>query len=573
MKKNYIKKSLMFFRDLKYKLIILAVLYLIIGVFSFASPIIEASLITSITDNLVVSVVAIAIGFLIIKMLSEWLWYIVYLFWQKKIKRNILNNVRTYIVDNMLELQLSNYDKYTTGFFQERIKNDPNDIARVANASQGYLINILTNISVIIYIFTINIVLGLIYVEGLILATIIDTYKQKIIKEKNRKLKLSEEKVNSKLSETVRGIRDIKLLNLKESTRNSLISDLEENNLMGIDKDSYAIKSGKILRMTLFLTVFTVIIVGINYVNQNLITPADLIVLYLYNSQVFALMQNVSNLKNSYKEYELAIERIFDLTDSEKHKKDEFGKIHIDDFKGNIEFKNVSFGYTKNKKVLNNLNMKIKANETVAIVGSSGSGKTTIFNLISYAYKTDEGEVKLDNVNINDLDEKTIRNNVSIITQNPYIFNLSIKDNLKLVKPTATNKELEDVCKKASIHDYIMSLPDKYDTLLGEGGINLSGGQKQRLAIARALLKENKILLFDEATSALDNVTQKEIQDSIEKISDYYTIIIVAHRLSTIINCDKIFFLENGEIVDSGTHEELLQKNKNYKKLYKTELL
>ncbi len=573
MKKNYIKKSLMFFKDLKYKLIILAVLYLIIGVFSFASPIIEASLITSITDNLVVSVVAIAIGFLIIKMLSEWLWYIVYLFWQKKIKRNILNNVRTYIVDNMLELQLSNYDKYTTGFFQERIKNDPNDIARVANASQGYLINILTNISVIIYIFTINIVLGLIYVEGLILATIIDTYKQKIIKEKNRKLKLSEEKVNSKLSETVRGIRDIKLLNLKESTRNSLISDLEENNLIGIDKDSYAIKSGKLLRMTLFLTVFTVIIVGINYVNQNLITPADLIVLYLYNSQVFALMQNVSNLKNSYKEYELAIERIFDLTDSEKHKKDEFGKIHIDDFKGNIEFKNVSFGYTKNKKVLNNLNMKIKANETVAIVGSSGSGKTTIFNLISYAYKADEGEVKLDNININDLDEKTIRNNVSIITQNPYIFNLSIKDNLKLVKPTATNKELEDVCKKASIHDYIMSLPDKYDTLLGEGGINLSGGQKQRLAIARALLKENKILLFDEATSALDNVTQKEIQDSIEKISDYYTIIIVAHRLSTIINCDKIFFLENGEIVDSGTHEELLQKNKNYKKLYKTELL
>ena len=426
MKKNYIKKSLMFFKDLKYKLIILAVLYLIIGVFSFASPIIEASLITSITDNLVVSVVAIAIGFLIIKMLSEWLWYIVYLFWQKKIKRNILNNVRTYIVDNMLELQLSNYDKYTTGFFQERIKNDPNDIARVANASQGYLINILTNISVIIYIFTINIVLGLIYVEGLILATIIDTYKQKIIKEKNRKLKLSEEKVNSKLSETVRGIRDIKLLNLKESTRNSLISDLEENNLIGIDKDSYAIKSGKLLRMTLFLTVFTVIIVGINYVNQNLITPADLIVLYLYNSQVFALMQNVSNLKNSYKEYELAIERIFDLTDSEKHKKDEFGKIHIDDFKGNIEFKNVSFGYTKNKKVLNNLNMKIKANETVAIVGSSGSGKTTIFNLISYAYKADEGEVKLDNININDLDEKTIRNNVSIITQNPYIFNLSI---------------------------------------------------------------------------------------------------------------------------------------------------
>ena len=148
---------------------------------------------------------------------------------------------------------------------------------------------------------------------------------------------------------------------------------------------------------------------------------------------------------------------------------------------------------------------------------------------------------------------------------------MSIKDNLRLVKPNATKKEMDEVCQKACFYEYVMSLPDKYDTIIGEGGVNLSGGQKQRLAIARALLKDCKILLFDEATSALDNITQKEIQDSIDNISKDYTIIIVAHRLSTIMNCNKIYMLDKGQIVDSGTHKELFKNNKNYQKMYNSE--
>lgn len=178
-------------------------------------------------------------------------------------------------------------------------------------------------------------------------------------------------------------------------------------------------------------------------------------------------------------------------------------KIKIDDFKGKIEFDNVDFGHSKNKLVLNKLSFIIEPKNTTVILGTSGSGKTTIFNLLTKSYLINSGTLKLDDVDINELDEKTIRKNISIITQNPYIFNMSIKDNLRLVKPNATNKELDDVCKEACFYDSVMSLPEKYNTIIGEGGVNLSGGQKQRLAIARALLKDCKILLFDEATGAL----------------------------------------------------------------------
>ena len=178
----------------------------------------------------------------------------------------------------------------------------------------------------------------------------------------------------------------------------------------------------------------------------------------------------------------------------------------------------------------------------------------------------------MDNININDLTCSTIRNNMSIITQNPYIFNFSIKDNLLLAKKDATMKEIRKTCKMACIDDYIMSLPDKYDTMVGENGVILSGGQKQRLAIARALLMKTEIILFDEATSALDNETQSEIQEAINNLKGEYTILIVAHRLSTVIDSDKIFVVDDGKIIDSGSHKELLKRCQYYKNLYNKDL-
>lgn len=207
----------------------------------------------------------------------------------------------------------------------------------------------------------------------------------------------------------------------------------------------------------------------------------------------------------------------------------------------------------------------------VAIVGKSGEGKSTILKLINKSYSTNDGEILIDNYNINTLSEETIKNNISIVSQSPYIFNLSIKENIKLANPQATDKEIEEVCKEAQLHDVIIEMQDGYDTIVGENEVILSGGQKQRLAIARALIKKSKIILFDEATSSLDNNNQEKIKNIIKSLSKDHTVIIVAHRLSTIIDSDCIFVLDNHGIIDSGTHNELIKKCLEYKNLYEIE--
>ena len=241
-------------------------------------------------------------------------------------------------------------------------------------------------------------------------------------------------------------------------------------------------------------------------------------------------------------------------------------------FEGNIEFKDVSFAYENNLPVLKNMNFKINANETIGFVGPSGSGKTTIFNLISAIERVNKGSITFDGVDINSLDKSSIRGNLSVISQNAYIFNMSIMDNLKVIKKNATVKEIKEACHLACLDDFIESLPNKYDTIVGEGGVTLSGGQKQRLAIARALLLKTEILLFDEATSALDNETQTKIQEAVSNLKGEYTILIIAHRLSTIIDADKILVINDGKVEATGSHKTLLKISKTYQKLYEKEI-
>ena len=215
--------------------------------------------------------------------------------------------------------------------------------------------------------------------------------------------------------------------------------------------------------------------------------------------------------------------------------------------------------------------MEIETNKKVAIVGPSGQGKSTIFNLLTRIFDPISGEILIDGINIQDFTEDNLHSTISIIRQEPFLFNKTIRENFLMVNDKLTQKAMIEYCKKAKIHDYIMTLPKQYDTLLGEGGVNLSGGQKQRIAIARALIKNSKIILFDEATSALDNNSQDYIKKTIDELSLNHTVIIVAHRLSTINDADIINVINEGKLVDSGTKDKLLKTSEIFKMLYNSE--
>ena len=566
-----IKKSLKFFKDLKFKFLCLLLLQILIGTVSFLTPIVEARLIEAITTfKLFKTILIFASIYLLLELLYLFLSKTSVVYYIKNIKSKVLFSIRKYVIDNMFELETVNFDKNTTGYFQERIIGDTNIIARTLNSGIQRIVEMITRIGVIIYILFINWIIGLIFLFIIVITALIKNKVDKTNKENLKKARKNDDYTYSFITEVIRGIRDIKLLNFKRYAKKEVMDKLDENNNTYNEYQIYDYKTWNHINYIIIIGTVVIILIGIKFVSLGLMSLADLMVIYLYRVYVFSFMDLYSVVKDCIRDYTLAFERIFGLCDNNKHKKDKFGSVHIDNFKGKIEFKNVSFGYSK-KDVIKDLNLVIKPKETIALVGSSGSGKTTLLNLITKSYDIESGKLLLDDKNINDLDEKTIRENISIITQNPYIFNMSIKDNLRLVKPDASNKEIARVCKIAKLYDYVMSLKDKFDTVIGEGGINLSGGQRQRLAIARTLLKGSKILLFDEATSALDNITQKEIQESIDNISNDYTIIIVAHRLSTIINCEKIYLLDDGKIIDSGTHKELLKKNKKYKELYNLE--
>ena len=266
----------------------------------------------------------------------------------------------------------------------------------------------------------------------------------------------------------------------------------------------------------------------------------------------------------------MSSQRVFDIITYRSFSRETYGDLDIENIKGIIEFKNLKFKYDSNN-LFENLNFKIDCNKMVAIVGKSGEGKSTILKLINKSYNASDGEILIDGYNINTLSESTIRNNISVVSQSPYIFNLSIKENIRLANPKASDQDIEEVCKKAQLHDVIIEMQDGYETIVGENGVILSGGQKQRLAIARALIKKSRIILFDEATSSLDNNNQEKIKNIIRNLSKDHTVIIVAHRLSTIIDSDFILVLNDHEIIDSGTHDELIKKCLEYRNLYEIE--
>ena len=548
--------------------------YILLSLFGIVSsiiyPFILAKLIVDLTANQIDQFIFMGIVLLSAYLIGDTIRY-----FKSKLYEKIFNKIYINIQSNLgaeiLKLNNKTLEKNGSGLFIQRLVGDTKNISTIFTDLNRYINGIISNIGVIVTYFVLSKPMFIFVLIAFSIRLTIEVLRINKYNKNKKEYKKHNDSLTGFTGEIVRGAEDIKMLNGEESFLSELKNRFKKINdekyKMECTNLSYLIVRWYWAELSYFLML---LIIGLS-IKHGTMEVAIGVVIFNFGNRYNSLVQNITGFHELIKNFNLSASRIFDIFEKEEFEKEIFGNKHLDKVDGNFEFKNVSFKYDKNV-VLNKVNFKVNANETVAFVGKSGAGKTTIFNLLCGMYNNYKGCITIDDVDIKELDKDTIRGNITIVSQNPYIFNMSIKENLKLVKQDITDEEIKEACKMACLDEFIESLPEKYDTVVGEGGVTLSGGQKQRLAIARAFVQKTEIILFDEATSALDNETQSKIQRAIDNLQKDYTILIIAHRLSTIKNADRILMLDNGNIIAEGSHSYLLKNCEEYKELYNTEI-
>ena len=489
--------------------------------------------------------------------------------YMERCANNIMEKIGCAVYEKVGLLPARAFEEKSSGEFINRITNDSSTIADSFRQILRITISLLTCAIVFVYICFNSWIVALEVIIYLVLFYIISHKYLPSIKEKQKEINKEKDIAVAEVSESVRGIREIRALGIRKSM-NDNFKNIVRNIYFKINKQMITERNYNawiyILNCTLEFIIFTTCILLIINGNGSF---AFFMAMTYYVYRFMNTIELMMNLSTSIQKMKVSSERLSEILDNKLYKDEKFGIVSKTDILGNIEFKNITFKYpNEEKEIFEEFNLTIPTGKKVAIVGKSGQGKTTIFNLLLRYFDSDAGVILVDDIPIEDFTEDSLRENIAIIRQEPFIFNKTILENLKIIDPYMSLKKIRNACKLAEIDEYIMSLPNKYDTMIGEGGINLSGGQKQRLAIARALLKNSKIILFDEATSALDNENQSKIKQAIDNLVKDHTIIIVAHRLSTIIDADVIYLIDGGKVVASGTHKQLLKKSLIYKKLY-----
>lgn len=525
----------------------------------------------------------------------------------QKVQISILMEMYLDIGEQAFKISSKSYSEHNTGNFTERIVSDPQWIFNYVTQFVSDISYLISDLIIIIYITVLSPLIGGIFILFTLIIICIDKVRLKLMKiYRARRMKKNEEMI-SLLNEVIRSERDIKSLNLEEPLRKNMHKKYGEYKQAYLKSANTETVLFRVMWMISKIGGFIALGIGIVLMDRALLTLGTFMVIYSNYTSASEIAHTITDMTENVVAIRLSYERINELYENDEYALETFGSVHLDKVKGKIEFRRVGFTYKelerkknpnkgkkKNKSpadqnttenqsrtksnlpaspVFKNLSFKIEPNTTVAFVGESGSGKSTILNLISKLYQADNGKVLIDGVDINDLDKETLRSSIALVNQFPYIFDMSIRANLLLAKPDSTEEELNQAVKQSALDEFVAILPHGLDTVVGESGIKLSGGQRQRLAIARALLKKASIILFDESTSSLDNLAQNVVKESIDNIKGTGTIVIVAHRLSTIKNVDKIFFLENSEIVDSGTFNELYKRNRAFKTMFKAENL
>ena len=477
--------------------------------------------------------------------------------------------MRSDMFRHLEKLPYTFYDNNETGKIMSRMTSDLMEISELAHhGPENLLISVISIVISFVYLWSIYPWLTLIIFACVPFLLLVAMSLRKKMKDAFMKSRVSTAQINASLESSISGIRVTKAFTNAEKEEEKF----EVGNKEFVSSRRQAYKAmGQFHSATSFITdVFNVIILiaGGLFLYAREIELGDysafIVSVNLFISPVMTLI----NFMEQYQSGVTGFERFCEIMD-QVPEQDAPGATDIGEVQGNIEFKNVTYGYETGSDVLDDLSFSVKKGETYALVGPSGGGKTTICHLIPHFYDCEKGEILIDGHELRTVTRASVRRAIGIVQQDIYLFNASIRDNILYGRLDATDEEVIEAAKRANIHDYIMTLDEGYDTVIGERGVRLSGGQKQRLSIARVFLKNPPILILDEATSALDNTTEILIQQALDELCRGRTTIVVAHRLSTIKNADRIAVIADGKIVEQGDHESLMAQGGTYSELYK----
>ena len=490
-------------------------------------------------------------------------------YWGHVVGVRMQGDMRNYVFTHLQKLPNSYFDNNKTGVTMSRIVNDLMEVSELAHhGPEDLFISIVMLAGSFFILLGINIPLTLMIFSILPFVIWFSISQRKKMNKAFMETRVKTGDVNATLENSIAGMKVTKSFGIEKEELNKF---RKSNNIFKkAREDAYKVMAEYFSGMNLFMDILELIalVVGGYFTYLGKISIGDFAAYILYVKMFIQPIKKLINFTEQYQSGMTGFERFLEIInqDTEKEVKN---PIQLNNVKGNIDIENVSFTYEDNTKVLDNLSLSIEAGKTVALVGPSGGGKTTLCNLIPRFYDFEHGDIKIDGKSVKDISLKSLRKNIGIVQQDVFFFTGTIKDNILCGNPDASEEEMIEAAKKARIHDFIQTLPDGYNTYIGERGVKLSGGQKQRISISRIFLKNPPIIILDEATSALDNVTEREIQASLEELSKDRTNLVVAHRLSTIKNADEIIVINDKGIAERGTHIELINKNGVYSRLHK----
>jgi ATP-binding cassette subfamily B protein/subfamily B ATP-binding cassette protein MsbA len=485
----------------------------------------------------------------------------------------LVADMRTTVYEHLQKLSLRYYHDKQTGQLMSRTINDTATFeVLIAHAVPDLITNILVIVGVSILLFVINSYLALLTllpIPFLVISSFIFTKK---ILPNFREAQGTLAELNSIVQDNISGIKEIQVFN-KQKKEGKRVKKKAKNYTKAI---LHALKLSALFHPTVELvsSLGTVIVIGFGgyLALKGLVNAADIVAFILYLGLFYQPITTLARVVEDLQQATAGAERVFEVLDTDPDIKDKKNAVELKKPKGEIIFKNVNFSYEKGNEILKDVNFTIKPGEMMALVGPTGVGKTTIISLISRFYDPTLGEIVLDGENLKDLKLSSLRNQISIVLQDVFLFNGTIMDNIAYGTENASMEDIVESSKIARAHEFIVGMKDGYNTVIGERGIKLSGGQKQRLSIARAVLRDTPILILDEATASVDVKTEMEIQKAIQEIAGTRTIIVIAHRLSTVKKADKILVLKEGKVVEEGTHKKLIDNKGVYNDLIQFQL-